>query len=165
MAITLTGTAGCQYQITTTDTDNATGTKVVLDQTDSGVRSLTFTNASKSIAWTGSVGTSGTTIDLYAIADATDATYTMRVSNSISGIVLTEVICLVIHNKSAGDITVEPGASNSFLTASEQITIPAAGCVMLSYATVKTVSATIRNFKLTGASTDYDCEIYVLGNE
>lgn len=164
MAITLTGSAGVQFAITTADTADATGTKTVLHQTEASVRTVTFTDASVSTAYSGQVGTTGTTIDLYSIADANDGTYYLRVSSGTSGTVYTEALVICIHNKSAGTITVAPGASNSFLTASEQITIPAGCAAMLSYGTAQTVDATHRNIKLTGSAINLACEIYILGN-
>ena len=164
MAITISGTAGCNFNLTRVDTADATGSIAgITYQTESAVRSVTYTNSSKIATFTGAVGTTGTTIDLFSLADANDGTYYMRLSSNTSGISLTSILILCIHNKSAGNITVEPGAANSFLTASEQITIPAGGCFMFSYGTAQTVSATVRNFKLTGAAVDYDCEVYILG--
>jgi hypothetical protein len=164
MAITLTGTAGCQFAITTADSADATGTKTVLHQTEAAIRSVTFTNASKSIAYTGSVGTVGTDIDLFSNVDVNDGTYTLRISSGTSAVSITGLLCICVHNKSAGNITVSPGSSNSFLAASEQITIPAGGAWMMSYSTAATVSNTVKTIKLTGAAVDYACEIYVLGN-
>ncbi len=164
MAITIAGSAGCQFSLTITDTATATGTSVILHQSEVAIRSVTFANTSLIAALAGAVGTSGTTIDLFAIADADDATYFMRLQKGSATIILGSLLTIVIHNKSVNVITVAPGASNSFLTASEQITIPASGAIQLTFASGKTVSATVRNIKLTADVNDSDCEIYILGN-
>lgn len=164
MSITITGTAGCQFSITVTDTATNTGTAKILHQSETAIRSVTFTNASLVAALAGSVGTAGTTIDLFAIADANDGTYYMRLQHGNATIILGSLLTMVIHNKSANIITVAPGSSNSFLAASEQITIPAGGAIQLTFASGKTVSATVKNIKLTADSNDSACEIYILGN-
>lgn len=164
MAITITGTVGNGYNLTKTDTATNTGEVEVTHTLEDTVSSLTYTNASNIVVYAGQVGTVGTTIDLFASADANDGTYFMRLENTTSGISYTSILTLCVHNKSAGTITLAPGASNSFLTASEQITIPAGCSVQFAYGTAQTVSATVRNFKLTGSAINLDCEIYLLGN-
>lgn len=165
MAKTLTGTAGVNFNITTTNTSDNTGTSTILHEPDSAVTSVTYTNSSYSVAYAGQVGTSGTTIDLYAIADANDGTYYMRLDNGTSGISYASILSIVIHNKAtSGTITIQPGATNSFLTASEQITLAAGQAIQLVYSTAKTVSNTIRNFKLVGSTTNMNCEVYILGS-
>jgi hypothetical protein len=165
MTITLTGTAGCQFDITTTDTATNTGSKTVEHKTETAIRSVTYTDASYSVAFAGKVGTTGTTIDLYSIADANDGTYYLRLQDSVSGTVYASILTLVVHNKnSTGTISVVPGASNSFLAASEQITLAAGQAVQLTYSTAKTVSNTVRNFKLVGSAINMDCEVYILGS-
>lgn len=165
MTITITGTAGCQFDITTTNTSTDTGTKIVEHKTETAIRSVTYTDSSYSVAYSGQVGTTGTTIDLYSIADANDGTYYLRLQDNVSGISYASILTIVIHNKNlTGTITIQPGASNSFLTASEQITLDVGQAVQLTYSTAKTVSNTIRNFKLVGSTTDMDCEVYILGS-
>ena len=164
MAITITGSAGCDFNLTLVDTATATGTKTVLSQSESGIRSVVFTNSSKIAVLAGSVGTAGTTIDLFSIIDFNDATYFMRLQDTSGAISITSLLTMVIHNKSANIITVTPGGSNSFLTASEQITIAATSAVQLTYASGKTASATVRNFILTADVVDSACEVYILGN-
>jgi len=165
MTITLTGTAGCQYSITKTDTATNTGTATIKHETESDIRSVTYTDASYSIAFAGAVGTVGTTIDLYSISDINDGTYYLRLQDNMSGTVYSEILTIVIHNKAtSGTITIQPGDSNSFLTASEQITLDAGQAIQLTYSIAKTVDATHRNIKLVGSTTDMDCEIYILGS-
>jgi len=166
MSITLTGSAGCNFNITKVDTANAVGTIAGITYlSETAIRSVTFNDASLIAVYSGQVGTTGTTIDLYANADATDATYTMRLANTVSGIVLATVLTIIIHNKdTASDtITLDVGASNSWLTASNKVTIDAGSAVQLTYASGKTVDATHRNIKLTASAVNTDCEIYILG--
>lgn len=167
MTTTLTGTAGCQFDITVTNTATTTGAKEVEYVTENAIKSVTFSDASQVAALAGQVGTTGTTIDLFAIADANDGTYYMRLQDNSATISLTSLLTIIINNKAAtGTITVVPGASNSFLTASEQITIAAGAAIQLTYPSTatKTVSASVRNFKLVGSAINMDCEVYILGN-
>uniref|UniRef100_A0A6M3LWF5 Uncharacterized protein n=1 Tax=viral metagenome TaxID=1070528 RepID=A0A6M3LWF5_9ZZZZ len=167
MAITISGTAGCQFDITTVDTATSTGSKTVEYKTETGIRSVTYTDASLPAALAGQVGTVGTDLDLYSISDVNDGTYYMRLQDNSSAISLSELLTIVIHNKEAsGTITVAPGSSNSLLTASEQITLDAGQAVQLTWPSTapKTVDATHRTIKLTGSTTNMDCEVYILGN-
>lgn len=166
MTIAITGSMGCQCNLTIADTATSTGSKTVTYKTEDSIRTVTFTNASKVCSLAGQVGTVGTTIDLYSIADANDGTYYMRLQDTSAPIVLGTLLSIIFHNKhTSGTITVVPGASNSFLTASEQITIAAGAAAQLTYPSTgaKTVSNTVRNLKLVGSTTNMDCEVYILG--
>lgn len=164
MAITITGEAGANFDLTVTDTATATGTKVVTFETPTAIKSVTYTNSSKVATFDGAVGTSGTTIDLYSLNDATDSTYYLYLQDNTSPIVLSSCSIIIIYNKSANVLTVQPGASNSFLTASEQVTIPAGAAIMYCYGTTaKTVDATHRNIKIVADVVDSDCQIFILG--
>ena len=165
MAKTITGTAGCQFDLTVTDTATSTGSKVVRSLSDSSVRSVTYTNASYVACLSGQVGVVGTTVDLYALNDVNDGTYYMYLQDNTSPIVYASILSLVVHNTSANTITVAAGAANSFLTAADQITLAAGAAVELAWGgTAKTVSATVRNFKLTASAINSNCEIYILGS-
>lgn len=164
MAITISGNAGVGFNITVTDTAASTGTKTVNYAVESSVGDLTYTNASGVFAWAGKVGTAGTTLNLNAIADANDGTYYLRLDNNTSGTALTSCSTIVVHNKhAAAVITLQPGATNSFLTASEQVTIPAGAAIQYSWGTAKTVSASLCNLKLISNVLNTDVEVYVLG--
>lgn len=164
MAITIIGSAGCQFDLEVTNSATATGDKVVQHITEVGIRSITYTDASLVVALAGAVGTSGTDIDLIALADFDDGTYFLRLQDNSATVVLASLLTIVIHNKSVNIITIAPGSSNSFLTASEQITIPAGGAIQLTYPSGKTVDASNKTIKLTADVNDSDCEIYILGN-
>ena len=165
MAITLTGTAGNNFNISVTDTATNTGSKSVTYTDEVAVRSVTYTNSSKVCSYSGQIGTTGTTIDLYALADANDGTYFMRLQDTQATIVLSSLLVLNIHNKDVtNSLTVVPGASNSFLPASEQITVKAGCSVQLVFPAGQTVNATTRNIKLVGAAVALSAEIYILGN-
>ena len=167
MSITITGTAGCDFDITTVDTATSTGSKTVEYKVEDSVRSVTYTDASEPIALQGSIGTTGTDINLGALQDFTDGTYVLHLSNNTSPIVLTELLTIVIHNKHAsGTVTVAPGSSNPLLTAGEQITIDAGEAIQLTWPSTapKTVDATHKTIKLTGSVVSMTCEIYILGN-
>jgi hypothetical protein len=162
MAITLTGSAGCQFSITKVDTANAIGTIAgITYQDETAIRSVTFTNASLVAAMSGVVAASaGTQIDLYAL-NTSGALY---LAQGTAPIVFQTILTIVIHNKHASStIAVAPGATNSFLAASTLITIPAGGAAQLTYTTAATVSSTVRNILLTSSSGTADCEVYVLG--
>jgi hypothetical protein len=165
MAKSITGTAGSQFNLTIADTATNTGTKTVNFTTESAIRSVTYTNASLVAVYSGQVGTTGTEIDLSSLIDFDDGTYYLRLQENSAPVALSSVLTIIIHNKSTADtITVTPGASNSFLAASEQITIDPGSCVQLTFASGKTVSSTVKTLTLTGDADPVNCEIYILGN-
>lgn len=165
MAKTIIGTAGSQFNLTVTDTETNTGAKTVTFTDELAIRSVTYTNTSLIAAYSGQVGTTGTEIDLLSLIDFDDGTYYLRLQENSAPIVLSSVLTIIIHNKSTADtITVTPGASNSFLAASEQITIDPGSCAQLTFASGKTVSSTVKTLKLTGDADPVNCEIYILGN-
>jgi len=166
MAITITGSAGCNFDLQIVNTATDTGSKTVIQQVETAVRAVTYTNASLVAVLAGQIGTEDSVIDLFSIADVTDATHNLRLQQSVGGIVLGSLLTIVIHNKTTGsdNITVSPGDENSFLPESEQITIEPGSAAQLTYASGKTVSATVRNIKLVGDALAMACEVYILGN-
>jgi hypothetical protein len=166
MAQTITGKVGTNFNLTVAETATSCGSKSVVYKCEDTVREVTYASTDKVVAWAGQVGTTGTTLDLYAIADANDGTYYMRVQDTPSGVSLSGVRAFVVHNKAAaGTIKILVGAANSFLPASEQATVQAGSSIMYAYPATggQTVTAAIRNLKLTGSAINMDCEVYLIG--
>jgi len=164
MSIELTGTAGLQFDIRTVDTDTGVGEKDVTYVTPTTVKSVTFTDASIAVAMAGAVGTTPATIDLTAIANVTAGSDTLAVKDNTAPVALASVLTLFVVNTSANVVTLQAGATNSFLTASEQVTIPAGAGAGYSYASGKATSGSIKNIRISADVNDSDCEVYILGN-
>jgi hypothetical protein len=163
MAVTLTGTVGCQFDITKVDTANAIGSLTINYKDETAIRTVTYTDASLVAAMAGVVAaSSGTTIDLYAL-NTVGAFY---LAQNTATIAFTSVLSIVIHNKHASStIAVAPGGANPLLPTSTLVTIPAGGAMQFTYPSTATltVDATHRNILLTSSSGTCDCEVYILG--
>lgn len=166
MTITISGSAGNQYDITTTDTATTTGSKTVNHKTEDSIRTVTFTNSSKSVAYSGSVGVTATEIDLSALNDFTGGTDTIYLQDNTPPIALTSLRVLCFHNKgTSGNLKITPASSDSLLTTSEQISVEPGASAQIVYGTAKTITSdTNDKFEIEGTSTgSISCEIYILG--
>ena len=163
MAVSYAGTVGLNFNVTETNTDTSTGSASIVTSIETGISSLTLASTDNVIAMAGTIGTSAATIDLFALANVTAGSDTMKVVKGTQPITFVAMKSIVIHNKAAtGTITVEPGASNPFLAATTKVIVDAGQAIQLVYPTAVTVSATVRNIKLTG-SVSCAAEIYLLG--
>ena len=166
MTITISGTAGNNYNITTVDTATLTGTKSVTHQTESSIRSVTYTDSAKSVAYSGQVGLSNMIIDLSALDDFSANTgENMYLQDNTAPIALTSLQVLNVHNKGAtGNITITPNASESLLTTSEQISVEPGGSWQGVYGTAKSITADSNDkFILNSTTGSISCEMYILG--
>lgn len=165
MTITLSGTAGNNFNITTTNTATNTGSKEVTYQTDSGIRSVTYTDSSKAVAFSGVVGLSAVTVDLSALDDLSNGSSLIYLQDNTAPIALTSLQTLCIHNKgTSGNITITPAASESLLTTSEQISVEPGASWQNVNSTAKTITSdTNDKFLLTGTTSGISCEMFILG--
>jgi hypothetical protein len=161
--ITISGSTGIAYDITTTNTSTNVGEKVVRYIMPAAYSSITYTDAALAVAYYGTVGTTPVTLDLTALVNVTGGTDTLSIQDNSAPVALANVYTLFIVNNSANVITLTPGASNSFLTASEQITVQAMSAAGYSFGAGKATSGSIKNIKLAGSVDGSSCEVYILG--
>lgn len=162
MTATIQGTVGIEFDIEETDLATATG-NVVQDHTistDVSAISLASTDTVYSVS--GSVGTTAFDFDLNAVDNQSGTGYSTSVVRNNGGD-FTTMKSIVIHNTHAtGVITVTAAAANSFLTASEQITLKPGMSVNLLYTTAEAVSTNGKlNIVSDTATTTF--KMYLLG--
>ena len=163
MSITVSGTAGLQYDITTVNTATNVGTKTVEYVMPAAYKSVTYTNAAKAVAFYGTVGTTPVTIDLTALQNVTGGADTLAIQDNSAPVSLANVQTLFIVNNSLNTITLNNGGANGFLTAGEQITVQALSAAGYSFGAGKATSGIIKNILLTGSVNGSLCEVYILG--
>jgi len=162
MAIVISGIVGAGFSVTETDSDTTAGASDIVTEVDSAIAALTTANTDKVIALTGKVGTTPITLDLTAIDTLTGGTDVMSPVKATVPLILTTVKSIVVHNKSVNTILVEASGSDSFLPASEQITVLAGGFVQLGYTTAQAVAGAF-NIDISADVDASACEIYILG--
>lgn len=165
MTITISGTAGNNYNITTTDTATNTGSKEVNHLSETIIRSVTYTNSAKSIAYSGTVGVTAAVVDLSALDDFAGGDEKIYLQDNTAPIALTSLQVLNVHNKgTSGNVILKPAASESLLTTSEQISIEPGASWQGVYGTAKTITSdTNDKFNIEASSGSVSCEIYILG--
>jgi hypothetical protein len=165
MANVLTGTVGAQFDITRTNSATNEGNTVTEYQTPIAIRSLTYTSGGVVAAMAGAVGTAGTNITLSALVNVTVSSDTLAVQDTTAPVVFASLLAFAVYNTHAtATITLKPGASNSFLPASEQITIQPGECKQFNYSTAQTITASSNDqIKFVGSINGATCKVWLLG--
>lgn len=164
MTTAITGNAGINFSITETDAAALTGTKTQLHQPADAIRDMTFLTTDLVASWSGYVGTTEANLVLNALANITATGCVIKMVNATAPLASAVAVrMLVFYNKHASqNITIKAAAAgNSFLTASEQITLLPGKAVALVYTTAKAISTDI-NIGILGAGALTDIEIYAL---
>ena len=129
--------------------------------TEDQIGNLAISNDDVIASYSGTVSTSDTTIDLSALASVDN----LVLVKGTAPVAFTSIKAIFVHNKStANAITITPAVSESFLPASEQMTIPAnSGKAVYCGASVAITSDSNDKFLIKGAGATDEVEIYFYG--
>ena len=162
----ITGNVGTAFDLTETNTTTSTGIISETYLVEASVGDLPISATDKAVGIAASIGTTAFDFDLYDIKNlsggAGAGAYTFIPQRSTSPVVLATIKSILIHNKSATILTITPGSVNSYLPASEQITIPAGGSNQFAYSTAQTIGAS-KTIKIISNGATSIVEIYILG--
>lgn len=159
----ITGTIGGRFNLTEVDTDNTAGNSTITTEIETTISALPILSTDLVVALVGTVGTVPTTLDLSAVQIVTGGTDTLYPVKATAPVVFASIKSMVVHNKSVNTVTVYEGAANSYLPASEQITLSPGAAIQIVYPTAQVVGPTAKNIRIKSTVNASACEVYIFG--
>lgn len=160
--MTTNGNAGITFNVTETTATTDTGTVTQAHTIATTVSALTIESTDKVASISGTVGTTAFDLNLNDVSNQSGTGYDVNVVRN-QEVDYTTMKQITIHNTDdTNTITVGPGSSNSFLAASEQITLSPGQAISLTYSTAKSVSTT-GNISIVADAASTTFKTYLLG--
>jgi hypothetical protein len=162
----LEGNAGIRFEITEVNTTTPTGTVEQVHEIGTTVGDVNIGTTDVAVSLYGYVGANSYQVNLANINNISGAGTGIDVKvTRNNAVTLSNVKVFMIDNLSTSNtLIVTPGATSSFLPASERITLQPQQGVGLSYGSQQTVGATSCVISIVGGAGSTYHKIYILGN-
>jgi len=156
------GEVGLRFNITESNIITDVGTASIVTTMEESINNIPLSNSDVVVALSGTVDNTGTTIDLTAIQNV-DSLVLVR---GTAPVALDNIKAIFVANKSSTqNVVVSASASNSFLAASDQMTInPLSGLAAYCGTEIAIATATNENIDITGQVGGTAIEVYIIGN-